>query len=200
MKKNEFLSELRERLAGLSETDLNRSLDYYTEMIDDRMEDGRSEDEAVAEIGTPAVIAEEILKEMPLAKLVKARVKPKRKMAVWEVVLLVLGSPLWLALLITLFAAVLSLYIALWSVVISLWAVELALAATVLAGVVALPISLIQGNVWAGIALLGAGIFAAGLSMFGFYGCLYATKGACLLGKKLFLFVKSCFIRKEAVR
>ena len=200
MKKNEFLSELRERLAGLSETDLNRSLDYYAEMIDDRMEDGRSEDEAVAEVGTPAVIAEEILKEMSLAKLVKARVKPKRKMAVWEVVLLVLGSPLWLALLVTLFAAVLSLYIALWSVVISLWAVELALAATVLAGVVALPISLIQGNVWAGIALLGAGIFAAGLSMFGFYGCLYATKGACLLGKKLFLFVKSCFIRKEAVR
>ncbi len=200
MKKNEFLSELRERLAGLSETDLNRSLDYYAEMIDDRMEDGRSEDEAVAEVGTPAVIAEDILKEMPLAKLVKARVKPKRKMAVWEVVLLVLGSPLWLALLITLFVAVLSLYIALWSVVISLWAVELALAATVLAGVVALPISLIQGNVWAGIALLGAGIFAAGLSMFGFYGCLYVTKGACLLGKKLFLFVKSCFIRKEAVR
>lgn len=200
MKKNEFLSELRERLAGLSEMDLNRSLDYYAEMIDDRMEDGRSEDEAVAEVGTPAVIAEEILKEMPLAKLVKARVKPKRKMAVWEVVLLVLGSPLWLALLITLFVAVLSLYIVLWSVVISLWAVELALAATVLAGVVALPISLIQGNVWAGIALLGAGIFAAGLSMFGFYGCLYVTKGACLLGKKLFLFVKSCFIRKEAVR
>ena len=200
MKKNEFLAELRGRLAGLSEADLNRSMDYYTEMIDDRMEDGRSEDEAVVEIGTPAVIAEEILKEMPLAKLVKARVKPKRKMAVWEVVLLVLGSPLWLALLITLFVAVLSLYIALWSVVISLWAVELALAATVLVGVVALPISLIQGNVWAGIALLGVGVFAAGLSMFGFYGCLYATKGACLLGKKLFLFVKSCFIRKEAVQ
>ena len=102
--------------------------------------------------------------------------------------------------LITLFAAVLSLYIALWSVVISLWAVELALAGTALVGVVALPVSLIQGNVWAGIALLGAGIFAAGLSMFGFYGCLYVTKGACLLGKKLFLFVKRCFIRKEAVR
>ncbi len=200
MKKNEFLSELRERLTGLSEADLNRSLDYYTEMIDERMEDGISEDEAVAEVGTPAVIAEEILKEMPLAKLVKARVKPKRKMTVWEVVLLVLGSPLWLSLLITLFAAVLSLYIALWSVVISLWAVELALAGTALVGVVALPVSLIQGNVWAGIALLGAGIFAAGLCMFGFYGCLYVTKGACLLGKKLFLFVKRCFIRKEAVR
>ena len=39
MKKNEFLAELRGRLAGLSEADLNRSLDYYAEMIDDRMED-----------------------------------------------------------------------------------------------------------------------------------------------------------------
>ena len=99
-----------------------------------------------------------------------------------------------------LFAVVLSLYIALWSVVMSFWAVEVALGATVLAGVVALPISLIQGNVWAGIALLGVGVFAAGLSMFGFHGCLYATKGACFLGEKMFLFVKRCFIRKEAVR
>jgi len=200
MKKNEFLLELKERLVGLSETDLKQSLDYYTEMIDDRMEDGLSEDEAIAEVGTPAVIAEDILKEMPLTKLVKARVKPNRKMAAWEIVLLVIGSPLWLALLLTLFAAVLSLYIALWSVVISLWAVEVALGGAVLAGAVALPISLIQGNVWAGVALLGVGVFAAGLCIFGYYGCRNATKGACLLGKRLFRFVKSCFIRKEAVR
>ena len=200
MKKNEFLAELRGRLAGLSEADLNRSLDYYAEMIDDRMEDGLSEEEAVNAVGTPAESANEILGEMPLAKLVKARVKPKGRMAAWEVVLLILGSPLWLALLLTLFAAVLSLYIALWSVVISLWAVEVALGGTVLVGVVALPISLIQGNVWAGVALLGVGVFAAGLCIFGYYGCRNATKGACLLGKRLFRFVKSCFIRKEAVR
>ncbi len=200
MTKSEFLSELRERLVGLSEADLNRSLDYYAEMIDDRMEDGLSEDEAVKEVGTPAEIAEDILKEMPLTKLVKARVKPNRKMAAWEIVLLILGSPLWLALLLTLFAAVLSLYIALWSVVISLWAIEVALVGAALVGVIALPISLIQGNVWAGVALLGVGVLAAGLCIFGCYGCRNATKGACLLGKRLFRFVKSCFIRKEAVR
>ena len=200
MKKNEFLLELKERLVGLSEADVKQSLDYYTEMIDDRMEDGLSEDEAVKEVGTPAAIAEEILKEMPLTKLVKARVKPNRKMAAWEIVLLILGSPLWLALLLTLFAAVLSLYIALWSVVISLWAIEVAFGGAVLVGVIALPISLIQGNVWAGIALLGVGVFVAGLCIFGFYGCMQATKGACLLGKRLFRFMKTRFIRKEAVR
>lgn len=200
MKKNEFLAELKERLAGLSEADLNQSLDYYTEMIEDRMEDGRSEEEAVKEVGTPAEIAEDILKEMPLAKLVKARVKPNRKMAAWEIVLLILGSPVWVSLLLALFAVVLSLYIALWSVVISLWAVEVALGGTVFVGVVALPISLVQGNVWAGVALLGIGVFAAGLCVFGFYGCRQATKGACILGKRLLRYVKTCFIRKEAVR
>ena len=64
MTKNEFLAELKERLAGLSEADLNRSMDYYAEMIEDRMEDGLSEEEAVKEVGTPAAIAEEILKEI----------------------------------------------------------------------------------------------------------------------------------------
>ena len=69
MTKSEFLAELKERLTGVSEADLNRSLDYYTEMIEDRMEDGLSEEEAVKDVGTPAAIAEEILKEMPLDTL-----------------------------------------------------------------------------------------------------------------------------------
>ena len=204
MTKNEFLAELKERLAGLSEADLNRSMDYYAEMIEDRMEDGLSEEEAVMEVGTPAAIAEEILKEMPLVKLVKARVKPKRKMAAWEIVLLVLGSPLWLALLLTLFAVVLSLCIALGaiviSVIISVWAVELSLGVASLAGVCVLPFVITGGHVWAGIALLGMGIFLAGLTILGFYGCLYATKGMWSFGKKMFRLLKSCFIRKETVR
>ncbi len=200
MKKNEFLSELRERLIGLNEADLNRSLDYYSEMIEDRMEDGLSEEEAVGAVGTPGEITGEILREMPLAKLVKARVKPKRRMAAWEVVLLVLGSPVWLSLLIALFAVVFSLYIAFWSVIVSLWVAELSLGLGALAGVGMLPNAIVQGNPLAGIALFGAGIFFAGLTILGYYGCLYATKGMCFLGRKTFRLIKLCFVRKEAVR
>ena len=204
MKKNEFLAELQERLAGLSEADLNRSMDYYTEMIDDRMEDGLSEEEAVNAVGTPGEIAGEILGEMSLTKLVKARVKPRRKMAAWEIVLLVLGSPLWLSLLLALFAVIFSLYIALGAVIvaviISIWATELALGVASLAGIGMLPVAFTGEHIWAGIALFGAGIFLAGLTILGFYGCLYATKGICFLAKKLFRLMKSCFIRKEAVR
>ena len=55
----------------------------------------------------------------------------------WLIVLLALGSPIWLSLLIAAAAVVLSLYIVLWSLILSLWAVELSLAVAALAGVTA---------------------------------------------------------------
>ena len=200
MKKNEFLLELKERLVGLSETDMKQSLDYYTEMIDDRMEDGCSEEEAIAEVGTPAMIAEDILKEMPLAKLVKVRVKPNRRMGAWEVVLLILGSPLWISLLLTAFAVVLTLYIVIWAVIICLWTAEAAIGAAALGLSVILVKSFVEGYLWAGFHMIGEALLLAGLAIFGFYGCLYLSKRLCLLSKKLFVGVKRCFIRKEAIR
>lgn len=200
MMKSEFLTELRERLTGLSEADLNRSLDYYAEMIDDRMEEGVSEGEAVSAVGTPAEIANEILGEMPLVKLVKALVKPKRRMTAWENVLLILGSPLWILLLLTAFAVVLTLYIVIWTAIFCLWTVEAAIGAAALGLSVILVKSFVEGNLWAGFHMIGEALLLAGLAIFGFYGCLYLSKRLCLLSKKLFVGVKRCFIRKEAIR
>ena len=42
MNKEQFLSELSRRLDGLNGNDLYRTLEYYAEMIDDRMEEGMS--------------------------------------------------------------------------------------------------------------------------------------------------------------
>ncbi len=52
MLKNEFITVLRENLSSLPEEDLERVLDYYSEIIDDCMEDGMTEEEATAEIGS----------------------------------------------------------------------------------------------------------------------------------------------------
>ena len=73
-------------------------------MIDDRMEDGISEEEAVEGIGTVDQIYEQIMSDMPLVKLVKEKVKPKRKLKAWEIVLLTLGSPVWIPLGATIFS------------------------------------------------------------------------------------------------
>ena len=123
MSKQGFLAQLRKGLSGLPQEDIEERLTFYSEMIDDRIEEGLSEPEAVSAIGTVDDIITQILADTTITKLVKEKVKPKRTPKAWEIVLLVLGSPIWLSLLIVAFAIVLSLYATLWSVVISLWAV-----------------------------------------------------------------------------
>ena len=81
------------------------------------------EEAAVADIVSPEEAAAETLRAIPLRKLVMARVKPRRALRVWEIVLLSLGSPIWLSLLIAVAAVVFSIYVVLWSVIVVLFAV-----------------------------------------------------------------------------
>ena len=110
MTKKQFLDRLGKSLNGLPQEDISERLTFYGEMIDDRAEEGLTEEEAVAGIGSVEEITAQILEETPFARLVKERVKPKRRMTAWEIVLLAVGSPVWLSLLIALLAVVLSLY------------------------------------------------------------------------------------------
>ena len=110
MTKIEFLLKLEKQLAGLPESDLIRTIDYYNEIIDDRTEDTGSEAEAVAALGAPEDVAAQVISEFSLPKLVKEKIKPRRKMAVWEIVLLCVGSPILVCLLIAAFAAAVALY------------------------------------------------------------------------------------------
>lgn len=48
MNRDIFLHQLRIRLAQLPEDEVQKRLDYYAEIIDDMIEDGISEEEAVA--------------------------------------------------------------------------------------------------------------------------------------------------------
>ena len=122
MTKIGFLLALRDKLAGLPRTELEERLSFYSEMIEDRIEDGLTEEEAVADIGSVDEIAAQIVSDVPLSSLVKEKIKPKRELRTWEIVLLAVGSPIWFSLLIAAFSVVFSLYAALWAVVVSLWA------------------------------------------------------------------------------
>ena len=197
MNKQEFLAQLRKGLSGLPKNDIDERLTFYSDMIDDRMEDGIPEETAVCEIGTASDIVSQIIADIPLGKLVKEKIKPKKKLKAWEIILLVLGSPLWLPLLIAAFAVFLSLYVVFWSVIISLWAVFASLVACGFAGVVAGAVFAAGGNGLTGIAVIAAGIVCAGLSAFMFFGCKAATKGILKLTKKFAIWIKNCFIKKE---
>lgn len=200
MNKQDFLAELRTGLSGLPKDDIEERVSFYEEMIEDRMEEGLSEEKAVSEIGDIDAIVSQIIADTPLTKLVKERVRPSRTLRAWEIVLLVLGSPIWLSLLLAAVAVVLAVYIVIWAVVITLWSVEAAFAACSLGGIVAAIIFAFQGHVFTGIAMLGAGICSAGFAIMFAFVCKAATKGMLLLTKKIALGIKSLFVGKEAVK
>ena len=95
------------------------------------------------------------------------------------------------------FAVILSLYISLWAVIISLWAVFASFAACSIGGVLACVVFIVDGNGASGLAMLSAGIVCAGLAIFMFYGCKAATKGTLILTRKIAIWTKNCFIKKE---
>ena len=63
MNKASYLAQIRQLLQSLPEEDRERSLAFYAESIDDRIEDGRSEEEAVASLESPEEAARTILME-----------------------------------------------------------------------------------------------------------------------------------------
>ena len=168
MTKQEFLDRLAKKIP---KDEREERLAFYSEMIDDRMEEGMTEAESVASID-PEIPPEE---------------KPatKRKMKAGVILLLVLGSPIWLPLLISLFAVALSLYISLWAVIIALWSVFASLTVCGVTGVIGGAGLAICGLVPAGLVMVGMGLVSSGLAIGFFYGCHWVTKGTAELTKKL---------------
>ncbi|MBE6686778.1 MAG: DUF1700 domain-containing protein [Ruminococcaceae bacterium] len=197
MTKKEFLCELEEALSGIPKEEREERLNFYGEMIDDRIEEGISEEEAVSDLGTVDEVVWQIIDEIPLTKIAKEKMKPKRKLKAWEIVLLAVGSPLWLSLLIAAFAVIFSLYVSLWAVAVSLWAAFGSVVASGFGGIIGGGILVVGGEVPSGIALIAAALVCLGLSVFFFFGCKALTKGSVVLAKKTVLGIKKAFVKKE---
>ncbi len=180
MNKYEFLAKLSKKLDGLPADEVKERLNFYAEMIDDGIEEGLSEEEAVAKIGDTDEIATKINTEE------SENPTEKRKLKAWEIVLIVLGSPLWIALAAAAFAVALSLYVSLWAVIVSLWAVFASLVGSAAGGLALAVLSFCKAEWLTAVALIGACLVCAGLSVFALYGCKALTKAVIFLTKKFF--------------
>ncbi len=198
MNKQEFLRQLRKGLAGLPQEEREERLLFYSEMLDDRMEEGISEEEAVAAVGPVEQILGKMAGELPPEKEAGSSLPRKKRKSAGQMILLALGAPIWLSLGIAAFAVALSLYVSLWAVIISLWAVFASLAGCFVGGVLAWVVLAAGGNGPSGLAMLAAGLVCAGLGILAFYGCKAVTKGTVVLTKKLAVWLKNRFAGKEA--
>ncbi|MCI8388899.1 MAG: DUF1700 domain-containing protein [Clostridiales bacterium] len=163
MTKIEFRAALASKLQSIPLAERAKPLDYYDEMICDRMEDGMSEADAVADLGNIDDIANEILSQYTITSLAPvteapkneggstntgtpefdsydAKNEPKREKrrsnaGLW-IAVGVLGFPFWIALAAMAFALIIGLWCIVWAIVISVGAM---LAATLAVGVVGIP-------------------------------------------------------------
>lgn len=197
MNKIEFTENLRARLKGLPQKDIDDSIDYYTELIDDRIEEGMTEEEAVKVLGKLDDIAAQIIGTTSLPKMVKEKIKSGRSLQAWEIVLIVLGFPLWFPLLLSFGAILISAFAVIGSVIISIFAVSFAAGACAVAFIIAAPFSFGSAMIGSGMVFTGTSLVSAAFCILFFIAAIYCAKGTLWLIKKIVFKIKSCFVKKE---
>lgn len=168
MTRDEFLGRLGELLACLPAEQVEETKAFYAEAIADRMEDGMSEEEAVAAMGTPGEVAEATLDDLPAVPRAIARTRRRSTALLW--VLAIVGSPVWAPLLVAFAAVALSVYVCIWVLAFCVWVIAVAL------GAVGAAAGATVGHVPYVLAMLGCGLAFIGAALLVGAGAWAASK------------------------
>lgn len=167
MTKHEFLSALEKRLLSLPESDRKRSILYFDEIIADRMEEGRTEEEVIAEMESVDDIAAGILSDAG-----EETAEPEtsgRKIGgcpLWLAILLaVLAAPIWLPVAASIGVTLLAIYMVPWILIITLYALAVSFAISGFGGVVLALICAPVNGVYITMLALGSCLFLMGFGI-----------------------------------
>lgn len=197
MTRDEFKSQLTSALRNVPTEEVQKTLDYYDEMIDDRIEDGMTEAEAIDSLESVSEIAKGVAAEIPMPVLIQNSVS-KRKVSWLSIVLIVLGSVVWLPLSLAIFSVIVSIYIVMWAVAAVLWCVFATFALCVPAGIIGAVAAPFTGGGVAGVCgMLALCLLGGGLAILMFFASLYTTKGIVGLAKLFGRWLKSLFVHKN---
>lgn len=194
MNKAEFLTALRRALGKLPSYEVEQTINFYAEMIDDRVEDGMPEHEAIAALGSVEAIAAQIIAETPA--IPKAIAKANTGSRTLNIVLLAVFSPIWVPIALALAAAAFAVYLAIWATVVALWAVVATLLLCGPVGIIGLMWCFANGYQLPGIYILGCGLAGMGLGLFAWFGVLAASKGLVRLTHLFARWIKGLFVKR----
>lgn len=165
MQKIEFLALLRQRISILPPREIDQTVEYYSEMIDDYVESGYTPEEAVARMGGVDNVAAQVLagEQTPAYDAYVVR-KRKKNGLLW---LVILGFPVWFPLLVTAFAVLLTLAIVFGTLAIVLpWSLIVSFGASAIALLVATPVIFMGEGIAAALLTLGAALVLGALCIF----------------------------------
>lgn len=174
MTRNEFISSLSARLHSIPEAEKNKALDWYSELICDRMEE-MPEADAVSGIGSVDEIADEILSQYRQNTTAvhssdstepQSRRSPDKGVNTALVIFAaVVLSPIWLPLLITGLSLALVAVLLVWCAVVTVGVMLVSAAAVGAVGLVYGFWALFVINPAYGLLVLGTALISAGLTL-----------------------------------
>ena len=179
MTKDEYLSELRAGLAAFSKDEVDRAVSFYEEMVDDRVEAGVSEEEAVGSLEPPAEAAARIISEMSAVPRAAARLRSPETPRSWSVafiVAVVIGSPVWIPLALGVIMAVIGCFIGLFGLLVAVWAIAASMLLGAPIGLLYLVAGVKTGSIAGALMGLGCGAAVAGVGVFGIHLAVVASK------------------------
>lgn len=195
MNKWEYLDRLTELLACLPPDHRIESVSFYAEMIDDRMEDGMTEEEAVAALDPPGVAAEAILDELPAVPRVVAKTRRKSRALLWTAV--IVGSPIWLSLAAAFLVTAVAIYACIWLLAACIWLLAIGLVLGAPIGVFLFAVGIMVGNVPFSVAELGAGLFSGAIGVLCLRGAYVASKQLARLSRVWVAKAVSPFVKRK---
>lgn len=193
MNKQEFLSKLERALGKLPHAEVEQALAFYDETISDRMEDGLSEAEAVADLGPIDEITAQIAAETPPIPRAIARANTGSRTL--NIVLLAAFSPIWIPIVLALAAATLAVYVAIWAVIAALWAVDAVLVLMPFAGLAALTSTLGGGMPLPGVFAFGLSLVSSGFGLVASFAVFWASKLLFRATRSFARWIASLFVR-----
>ena len=193
MTKQEFLSELERALGELPHTEVEQALAFYDEAVSDRIEDGLSEAEAVADLGPIDAIAAQIAAETPPIPRAIARANTGSRTL--NIVLLAVFSPIWVPIVLALAAATLAVYVAIWAVIAALWAVDAVLVLMPFAGLAALASTVGGGMPLPGVFVFGLSLVSSGFGLVASFAVFWASKLLFQATRSFARWIASLFVR-----
>lgn len=195
MNKQEYLAQLRAALACLPEGEIEESVAFYTEMIDDRVADGLTEEEATAQLDDPKAAARAIIADLPVVPRTVVRTKQRNRALYWTLV--ILGSPLWLTLLLAAGMLVLAGLLTIWCLILGLWLLAAGLLAGGPLGIGVCLWALAVGQPAYGVFELGSGLLCFGLGLFCLHGAVAASKTLMQVSRQWIAKAKAPFVKVE---
>ena len=198
MKKHEFLDQLHKALSGLPPQEIDEQLSYYSEMIDDKMEEGISEEEAVAQIGPIEEIAAQVKPNTPLKDVLKEKITKNYAIPLWVIICLVISVPIWGSLLIAVISSIFAVLVVILSAIIALWAVSVAAGGCAIGTVVVAVMQFVHGQTTTAVCLFGGSLACIGLTILLVMVSKTATKATCWCIKRIMTEIKNFIAKRRA--